>query len=207
MILSTKSKTIILSSLILAFLTITFLVVNKNVFVINLDNLINNFMLSHQYYSMTDMMLSITKVLDPFESFIIFAVFGLFLILKNKKYFYTFTLATTSGIILTEIIKHLTQRARPYNLLEQGFSFPSAHATVATIFILSSIFLLVPLMKKGVLKNTFLLVALIVFPLVAFSRIYLSVHFMSDVVAGIILGSICFLFARIICCYKKENML
>ena len=71
----------------------------------------------------------------------------------GKKYFYIFTLTTASGFALVEIIKYLVQRARPYNLLEQGYSFPSAHATIVTIFLLSSIFLLAPLMKKVFTKS------------------------------------------------------
>jgi len=209
MILSTKNKIIILSLLILSFLTITFLVANKNAFVINLDNTVKTFVENHQSPFVSNLMLSVTKTLDPYEALVIFAIFGLFLILKNKKYFYAFTIATSLGIVLTETIKYTVQRVRPNSLLlmEQGFSFPSAHATIAMVFIFSSIFLLVPLMKKGLIKNVFLLVSSIIFLLVIFSRIYLSVHFTSDVVAGMILGSISFLFAEMICCYKKENVL
>jgi len=205
--MNTKIKVIILSSLVLIFLIITFFVVNKNIFVINLDTTVKTFIDNHQSPSVYNTMLSITKTGDVFGAFIIFIVFGLFLILKNKKSFYIFAIASSTGIILTEIIKHLVQRVRPYNLLEQGSSFPSAHTTIVTVFLLSSIFLLIPFMKKGGLKTVFLLITLIVFPLVAFSRIYLSVHWTTDVIAGIILGSISFIFAKIVCCYKKENVL
>lgn len=199
--MNTKNKTIILSFLILVFLIITFLIVNKNIFIINLDNFIKNFIENYQFSFINEIMFSITKIGNIYETFIIFIVFGLFLIFKNRKNFYIFTLATSSGIILTGIIKNLIQKMRPYNLIEQGFSFPSTHAVIAVIFFLSSIFLLAPLMKKSFLKNIFLLIVSIIFPLVAFSRIYLSLHWTTDVFAGIILGLICFIFAKII--YKS----
>ncbi|MFH0755093.1 MAG: phosphatase PAP2 family protein [bacterium] len=193
-----KNKTIILSFLILIFLIITFFVINQNTFIINLDNIINNFMGNNQIPYINKTMSSITKIGDVYETFIIFIIFGLFLILKNKKKFYIFTFATFLGIISTEIIKHLIQKVRPYNLIEQGFSFPSAHTVIATIFLFSSIFLLLPMMKENFLKKVFLLIISIIFPLIAFSRIYLSFHWTSDVFAGIILGLICFIFAKII---------
>ena len=152
-------------------------------------------------------MLSITKILNPIEAVIIFAIFGLFLFLKNRHYFYSFTIATALGTLLPLGLKFLTQIQRPNLLLEQDFSFPSAHATIATIFLLSSIFFLMPLMKNGFSKNIFKIITYIIFPLVAFSRIYLSVHWTSDVLAGIVLGFICFIISEIICCHKKENVL
>jgi undecaprenyl-diphosphatase len=172
-----------------------------------LDNTIDSWIASQQTPSLYGFMLSITNIGDVLGTIIIFVVFGLFLFRKNKKFFYIFATASTSGIVLTEIIKHLIQRARPFNLLETGFSFPSAHAMISTVFLLSSIYLIAPLLNNKFSKYTFLLITSIVFPLVAFSRIYLSVHFTSDVVAGITLGSICFLFSWLMYCYKKENVL
>jgi len=202
-----KNKTITLSSLILAFIAITLLAMNNNIFVNSLDNTVHAWIASHQNISFYNLMLSITNICDVYGTIIIYLVFGLFLVLKDKKSFYIFTIATSSGVILTQVVKHLVQRVRPYNILEQGPGFPSAHATIAVIFLISSIVLLAPIIKNRFSKNVFILVASVIFTLVAFSRIYLAVHWTSDVVAGIILGSICFIFAQIAYCYKKENVL
>ncbi len=202
-----KNKTTILILCITVFLIITFFILNKFVFVINFDQAINNFMLAHQSPAISSFALSITNILNPIEAFIIFLIFGIFLIRKNRHYFYSFTISTALGTLLPLGLKFITQIPRPSLLLEQDFSFPSAHATIATIFLLSSIFFLMPLMKNGFSKNIFKIITYIIFPLVAFSRIYLSVHWTSNVLAGIVLGFICFIIGEIICCQKKENVL
>ncbi len=206
--MKTKTKFIILIALILAFLTITIFVLNKNVFFISFDNAVRNLVNNFRSPALTDTMLSITKIGNLYETLAIFVIFGLFLFLKNKKYFYSFSIATSLSILLT-IIKLPIQKIRPDSLFlqEQGFSFPSYHATIAMVFLLSSIIYLAPLFKKSFSKYAFIIVTSIVFPLVALSRIYLSVHWTSDVFAGIILGSICFIIADLICCQKKENVL
>lgn len=207
----TKNQKTIFISLIAIFLTIAFLIMNENSIVLNLDNLIHNWISNHQYPVIYNTMLSITSIGDVLGVVIIFLIFGLFLFYKNPSIkngaIRIFTLSAVFGVMFTETIKHLVQRIRPYNLLEQSFSFPSAHAMISTVFLLSSIFLIAPLIEKRILKNTFLIIVSIVLPLVTFSRIYLSVHYTSDVIAGVILGSICYIFVEIVCCQKKENVL
>lgn len=196
-----------LTLLIISFLILTFLVVKNNFFIIGLDGFINNFFLSNQSDTISNLMLSITRIGNVYEAFTIFVIFGIFLILKDKKDFQAFTIATFLGAILPFIIKSLTTRIRPDLLLEQDFSFPSTHATLATVFLLSSLFFLSPHIKKTFSKNIFILSTSTIFPLVAFSRIYISAHWATDVIAGIILGSICFFSSELISCYKKKNVL
>ena len=205
--MSTKQKTTILGFLIIIFFAIILLVISSNPFIINFDGSIHSWIANHQSPSIYGFMHSITKIGDNLETLIIFIVFGLFLFIREKKSFKIFTISCLSGIFITEALKYLVLRARPYNLIEHGPSFPSFHAMIATVFLCSSIILLVPLMKKTFSKNIFVLATSIIFPLVAFSRIYLSVHWMSDVITGIILGLICFISSYLVYCYKKENVL
>jgi undecaprenyl-diphosphatase len=68
-------------------------------------------------------------------------------------------------------------------------------------------FLVAPAIKNNFTKITFLICIYLIFPLVILSRVYLSVHWFSDVFAGILLGLICYLISSYICCLKKKNML
>ena len=196
-----KNKIVTLISFVAAFLVIAVLVKTQNSFLINIDGKVAVLFGSIHFNFLDKAMLLITKLCDTHESLYIFIIFGMFLIVKRKKYsLYNLALAIILGISLSEIIKILIERTRPVSnlLIETGFSFPSNHATISTIFLLSSILLIVPLIKNNLLKNTFLIATMILFSLVALSRIYLQVHFASDVLAGVFLGIISYIISDII---------
>jgi undecaprenyl-diphosphatase len=116
------------------------------------------------------------------------------LLMINKKYRYIGFLALGALILSTilgeGILKHIVRRIRPsadipaVNLLiakPLSYSFPSGHTTSSFA-------------AAGVLSKYFRNYALELFALaslIAFSRLYLYVHYPSDVLAGIILGIIC----------------
>lgn len=102
-----------------------------------------------------------------------------------------FAVALVMGALVNWLLKELIQRPRPAisPLAElQSYSFPSGHAMNAFVFyaLLSRfIYRLTPKIELGFLV-TFLSFFLII--LVGFSRIYLGVHYLSDVLAGFIAG-------------------
>lgn len=143
--------------------------------------------------------------LTPFFEFITF--FGdkgwffialgviLLLFLKHRKAGVCILLAIVLGGLFTNIIlKNAVQRPRPYTVeefkilwqavgasKESEFSFPSGHTTSA--FACAMAFFL---SKNKKYSWTLFIFAL----LVAFSRIYLVVHYTTDVIGGIISGSL-----------------
>ncbi len=208
--MSQKRKILLLAIFVICLISISLLVKYNNQTVLSFDYYINIYFNSIQSPTLDSLMLSITKVCNIPESILIFLVFGVFLLLKNRKQsFCILTIAAIAGTALPEIIKTATERIRPVSnlLLETDYSFPSGHATMATIFLLSSIFLIAPAIKNNFTRNIFLICTCVIFPLVIVSRIYLSVHWFSDVLTGILLGSICYILASFVCCLKKKNML
>ncbi len=150
---------------------------------------------------MDKLMVYVTNIGGPAGAAVTFAIFSLVIILKkHPDYFYIFTTSFVFSIISEFTIKQLVERMRPINYLikETGFSFPSGHSIAATIFLISAVFLIAPVIKNTALKWLFLALSCILFPAVAFSRIYLSVHFASDVLGSIFLGTAIFAITDII---------
>ena len=99
-----------------------------------------------------------------------------------KKAVFIFFTAGLGGFFLA-LLKYSIQRVRPLPEIHDGFSFPSGHSTFVALFFLALIFVI---NKKEILTvlATFAIVA------VPISRMVLGAHFLSDVTAGLLLGSI-----------------
>jgi undecaprenyl-diphosphatase len=120
-------------------------------------------------------------------------VFTVFLFIYKK---YGKILSLLAGLLLGELsvffLKILVGRERPLGgvYLSDSFSFPSNHTTLSVIFygfivyiLVSSIYKNKLLIKIGVIVSGGLLIVLI-----AFSRLYLSMHYLTDVFGGLLLG-------------------
>ena len=99
-----------------------------------------------------------------------------------KKAVFIFFSAGIGGFLLFAI-KYSVQRVRPLPEVHDGFSFPSGHSTFVALFFLALLFII---NKKEILSAiaTFAIIA------VPISRMVLGAHFLSDVIAGVLLGSI-----------------
>jgi len=97
-------------------------------------------------------------------------------------------LAVVSAQVATGLGKLLYGRARPDDRLIEAVtaSFPSGHATNAAVIGLASVFVLVP---PGARRRRWLALAVCYTLLMAWSRTYLRVHWLSDVAAGLLAGT------------------
>lgn len=107
---------------------------------------------------------------------------------KSKKESVLLVSAMTIGAALLFIIKLIVQRVRPENAMIEasGYSFPSGHTTSAVL--LFGIVIYIAYKEK--VKRFWLILSgsIAMVLLIAFSRIYLRVHWLTDVIAGIFLG-------------------
>ena len=117
----------------------------------------------------------------------------LFWIKEAKKAIFIFFSAGFGGLILF-IIKYTVQRVRPLPEVFSGYSFPSGHSTIIVVFFLSLLFII----NKKEILSMLAAFAIIAVPI---SRVVLGAHFLSDVVAGLLLGSIVVDFMKVY--YKK----
>ncbi len=141
------------------------------------------------------------------EIIIFFLLTSLFLWQANKRR-WILPLWVTLGlsVVVSFLLKFLVQRQRPFQLgivsilpiLEKvshsiwNFSFPSFQAML--------VFCAIPILSKEFPKLKYIWVVFAI--LVAFSRVYFGLHFMSDIIAGGLIG---YLIGLIIVQYEEEK--
>jgi membrane-associated phospholipid phosphatase len=116
-------------------------------------------------------------------------LFAAFLIFKSDWFWLKFlVLVVPCGMLLNVLIKEVVGRARPSFrdpiLVLDTYSFPSGHTTGATLFYGVLAAFLVSRIQWWPARAGVVLVALAIVILVAFSRLYLGVHYLSDVLAA-----------------------
>ena len=118
-----------------------------------------------------------------------------FILIKNKKISFTILLNVVIATILNILLKNIIQRPRPDEfriITESGYSFPSGHSMVSMAFYGFLIYLIHKYFKNKKLKIVLITFLSILIILIGISRIYLGVHYTSDVIAGFMI-SVCYL--------------
>jgi PAP2 family protein len=108
--------------------------------------------------------------------------------LKNKLFLLTGIVGTAG---LNVVLKHIVQRERPnINRLipEKGYSFPSGHSMMSMAFYGMLIFLIFKYVKNTALKWTLIVILTILLSTIGITRIYLGVHYPSDVIGGFLVS-------------------
>lgn len=112
-----------------------------------------------------------------------------YLMLAGRMPLAWFTAAATgSGLLLSMALKNLFSRSRPDALyhatVASGYSFPSGHAMMSAVVFLTLAALLARVLPQMRLRWYVLSAAMLLTGLTGLSRIYLGVHWASDVAAG-----------------------
>jgi membrane-associated phospholipid phosphatase len=114
-----------------------------------------------------------------------------YFIRKNKWYFIKFASIAISNLLLMFGLKYLFNRPRPLiPLLKEvpGLSFPSGHAFMSLTFFGLLIYVVYHDVKNKWMKWGLIVLLLLMIFMVGFTRVYLRVHYVSDVLAGFSFG-------------------
>ncbi|MBE7702954.1 MAG: phosphatase PAP2 family protein [Cyanobacteria bacterium SIG28] len=110
-------------------------------------------------------------------------------LVSHRKFLKAFLLVFfTQGtyFLVDSVIKNIICRERP--CIHHGYSFPSGHTTITTCFYGIIIYLIMKYTRSEFWRYTLSIFFGFIIFMVAISRLWLGVHFPTDVIAGLFLG-------------------
>lgn len=150
-----------------------------------------------------DNIFKIVSLLFSTYAIIIYCII-LLIILKNKKYSYYVIFMMLSEALINNVIKVIFRRPRPNNLalvIENTYSFPSGHIMAACIITyLIGNYIAKQYPTKKYLISSF---EIIIILLVGISRIYLGVHYFTDIIGAILISIAIILIANDLEIFEK----
>lgn len=155
------------------------LVIDTKVYSFIINNIMND--------GLTPILKAITELGGV--AFTVLAGVLIFMFCKKNRWFITIDLIGVT--LVNQVIKHIIRRPRP-NVLrlveESGYSFPSGHSMVSMAFYGIIIYLVYKNVSNKYLKWILIILLSLLILSIGFSRIYVGVHYFTDVAGGFLLG-------------------
>jgi undecaprenyl-diphosphatase len=168
-------------------------------FVLRFDESILIFLDNHQNFGLLNIMKFISFIGS--SSFLVpsISLLVIFLIYKKKfREIFTIISASLGSLALNSFLKNIIKRERPvefFKAVETSYSFPSGHAMVAASLSFTIAHILTRNKSVRTKKVAYTISSLYTI-LMSFSRLYLGVHYPTDVIFGIFYGIVLFLFIK-----------
>lgn len=181
-----KKKLILPTITLISFIIVMLLVLTNNIE--SFDNNVYKFLRNMQSSGLDFYFKNITRLGNII--IIIVAIVVLFITLKNIiRIKMLVTIGST--VIINLILKYIIRRPRPdhIRLIKQGgYSFPSGHAMISVALYGFLIYLVNKTIKSKPLKIGLTILLTIIIISIGLSRIYVGVHYPSDILAGYLLS-------------------
>ena len=156
-----------------------------------IDTAVYDLVISLKSTGVTNVVRGITFLCS--EIFMISLAIILLVIVKNKGISLRLILNMSGVALLNKIVKAIFARPRPVgiNLVEEsGYSFPSGHSMISFAFYGYVVYLIYTKVQNKCIKWISITILTVLIPLIGLSRVYLGVHYISDVIGGFVLGLI-----------------
>ena len=144
-------------------------------------------------FLISDFATPIAKFITNFGGaiFLITLTVILFILIKNKKIGLSIFSNLIIITVLNQLLKRILQRPRPteFRIIEEtGYSFPSGHSMVSMAFYGYLIYLIYKYVENKYVKWISIVLLSILICSIGISRIYLGVHYTSDVLGGFLVS-------------------
>ena len=144
-------------------------------------------------FLISDFATPIAKFITNFGGaiFLITLTVILFILIKNKKIGLSIFSNLVIITVLNQLLKRILQRPRPteFRIIEEtGYSFPSGHSMVSMAFYGYLIYLIYKYVENKHVKWISIVLLSILICSIGVSRIYLGVHYTSDVLGGFLVS-------------------
>lgn len=193
-----KSKLIISGAIISCILLIVFIFLAVNISSIEGGIYFDQRIISFIHESINPAIKGLMVVISFLGSakfYFIIMPFLIWLLIKRKHRIelYALLISLLGSYGLNEALKAFFGRHRPYEYFlvqQKGFSFPSGHAMITLCFYGMAAYLYLRNRKLDLKKVLIWIVTIVFIGLTGFSRIYLGVHWPTDIIAGFSAGFI-----------------
>lgn len=193
-----KKECLWILGLLAAFLVLTFFVVTSKTS--KIDEAAFNLLIKLKCKPVTTILYVITKIGSSLGVVIVLLI-SLIPFIKEKKLkdFKYVLINTMLGVLLMKGIKEIIKRTRPSWkwIKEGGYSYPSGH-TISAVLLYGTLLLIVRKNVHGKLRKPLIIFLSIMMFLMPISRIYFGVHYLTDVLASLMLGTIILIITNII---------
>ena len=144
-------------------------------------------------FLISDFATPIAKFITNFGGaiFLITLTVILFILIKNKKIGLSIFSNLVIITVLNQLLKRILQRPRPteFRIIEEtGYSFPSGHSMVSMAFYGYLIYLIYKYVENRYVKWISIVLLSVLICSIGVSRIYLGVHYTSDVLGGFLVS-------------------
>lgn len=170
----------------------------------NIDVFIQNYFISTRTPFITDLMYSVSVIFNWSSYFLVLVIFTSVIIFLAKGFgkLILFISSISITTVIVYLLKSVFDINRPSGAVIDAFgqSFPSYHATISAVFFIILIYIFKDYFN-GFFRKVFGAFSFFAIATVSFSRVYLGVHWFSDVIFGVVLGV--FLACIFILAFKK----
>ena len=167
---------------------VIFLAIAEDVFeqeIFEFDSVVYNFLVNNRNEALNNFF----KIITQFGSALVLIIITILCVIfiRDKKYKILVPANLLTIAIINIVLKNFFLRPRPNELRlieETGYSFPSGHAMASTAFYGLLIYIVHEKVENKILRNTICIMLGLLILLISISRIYVGVHYTSDVIAG-----------------------